>query len=109
MHRSPDWLFVRSYTVDIDGNKFQIPLELRDRKSENTHEYCWEWSSHLADPTNVNDEVLQICKMLKDCRSATIFYHGDQYRDEYKLSASDTHEIGTVMEYWRCNSTNQAR
>ncbi|QEG35128.1 PDZ domain-containing protein [Bythopirellula goksoeyrii] len=99
MYRGDTWLFVDSLTFLVDGKKIEVDPEYSEFTRENTHEFCWEWVNLVGNPDSPTDSIWEICKLLQDCESASIFYHGKKFREEHELSHTELSEIKVLLEY----------
>ena len=99
MYRGDSWLFVDSLTFLVDGKKIEIDPDYKEFIHENTHEYCWEWINLVGTPDSPTDPIWEFCELLKNCESASVFYHGKKFRHEHELSASELSEIKMLLEY----------
>jgi hypothetical protein len=105
MYSAPDWLFIDSYTLLVDGQKFE--LRPPDRIShENTHNTCWEWTTFIGTGEK-GDPVTDAILSLSDCESAKVFYHGRDYRTKHLLDGAELHMANVVLDYFRFQSGGQ--
>lgn len=84
------WLFVHSFTVYADGQSW----EYNNVKIERDHTAdTWEW--HDTTPTARDIEMIRAVIRSKE---ATIRFHGRQYHDDRKISATQKKALQRVLD-----------
>ncbi len=101
MRRGDDWLFVRSYSFLIDGKKYTLKPKHGDVSRDNSASTCWEWISELGVNGDKTDPVWTILSAVAKSTKCTVYYHGDQYREEHELSREEILNVQIVLEFLR--------
>lgn len=88
-----DWLFIKSYSFNIDGQVFSyMPYDI---KTDNGNGNIWEWSSSY-----LNDDNEPIIRAIANAKSVKLRFNGRQYFDNRNLSSKEIQAIKESLEYY---------
>ena len=88
-----DWLFIQSFVVVADGQRFErnrVKFE-RDNNSR-----IWEWYDE-----NLTDADLQMIKAIISSKEAVIRFNGRQYRKDKTITASQKAALQNVLDAYK--------
>jgi hypothetical protein len=88
-----DWLFIESFIVVADGQRFErnaVKFE-RDNNSE-----IWEWYDE-----NLTDADLQMINAIISSKEAVIRFNGRQYRKDKKITESQKAAMRNVLDAYK--------
>ena len=86
-----DWLFIESYIIKADDQKFTItPLSI---ERDNSGGQVWEWSDEQA-----IREDLEMAKVIANSKKAVIRYNGQQYYKDRTITAAEKSALKHILE-----------
>ncbi|WP_338813444.1 hypothetical protein V9L05_18840 [Bernardetia sp. Wsw4-3y2] len=89
-YAADDWLFVKSYLIKIDEQKFNfIPNEV---KRDNSGGKIWEWSDDL-----IKEDKIEIIKAISEAKSVKIRYIGSDYYHDRNLSSKEIKAVKEIL------------
>jgi hypothetical protein len=94
-----DWLFVKSYIFNVDGEVFTIDTNYGDVKTDNGivngESMVWEWWD--GDPTSEN---LSMLKKIADSKKTLLRYEGSKYRSDRTVTAQEKLALKHMLIYF---------
>lgn len=105
-YMSDDWLFIKSFEVNVDGNiifnssDYTNDLEF-DR--DNSDGYIYETYRHLIAQSwdSTADEAwLSMLREIANSQKSTIRFYGTQYCDDFVVSEKDKQSIKDILDTW---------
>jgi hypothetical protein len=85
-----DWLFVNSFIVVADGQRFDKPLAKFER--DNGGGEIWEWYDESTSPDD-----LKMIETVANSKKATLRLVGDKYRHDRTISATEKAALKSVL------------
>ncbi|OPY88765.1 MAG: hypothetical protein A4E71_00221 [Smithella sp. PtaU1.Bin162] len=85
------WLFIKSFFVVADGQRFEKPVAKFNR--DNSGGSIWEWYDE-----NVSDADLIMIKAIIKSKKATVRFIGDQYREDYTITEQEKRALQNVLD-----------
>ena len=105
-YMSDDWLFIKSFEVNVDGNiifdSSDYTNDLRFDK-DNSDGYIYETYQHIVAKSydSTVDEVwLSMLRKIANSQKSTIRFYGTQYYDDFVVSEKDKQSIKTILDTW---------
>jgi hypothetical protein len=90
-YEGDDWIFIKKYTINVDGNIFTIEPEYGDVERDNDTN-VWEWYD-----VNPSSENLEMLKAISVSKKAIIRCEGDQYHYDRTITASEKTALKKVF------------
>jgi hypothetical protein len=90
-YEGDDWIFIKKYTINVDGTIYIIEPDYGDVERDNDTN-VWEW--YDINPTSENLEML---KAISVSKKAIIRCEGDQYHDDRTITASEKTALKKVL------------
>ena len=86
-----DWLFISSFFIVVDGQKFEKPIT----KFARDHGYgsIWEWYDD-----SVSSADMVMVKSIIKSKTATIRFIGSQYHKDYTITAQEKKALQNVLD-----------
>lgn len=105
-YMSDDWLFIKSFEVNVDGNiifdSSDYTNDLRFDK-DNSDGYIYETYQHIVAKSydSTVDEVwLSMLRKIANSQKSTIRFYGTQYYDDFVVSEKDKQSIKNILDTW---------
>lgn len=92
-----DWLFIESFTVYADGQRFEYPAATFER--DHGSGSIWEW---YDEPVTSRD--LTMIRAVIAAKDASVRYHGRQYRSDRRLGSSQKAALQRVLDAYQALS-----
>lgn len=95
-----DWLFIRSYTINVDGTKYDLYPGLLGNEVETDNDYgmIWEWWETRVEP---NSEELEIVEAIIKSKRAVIRFNGSQYYDDRTITSTEKRALSNALKAYR--------
>lgn len=90
-YEGDDWIFIKKYTINVDGTIFTIEPDYGDVERDNDTN-VWEWYD-----VNPSSENLEMLKAISVSKKAIIRCEGDQYHDDRTITASEKTALKKVF------------
>ena len=87
-----DWLFIKKYTLNVDGTIYVIEPEYGEVERDNDTN-VWEWYD-----INPSAENIDMLKQIATSKKAIIRCEGDQYHRDRTITASEKTAISNVFK-----------
>lgn len=89
-----DWLFIESFTVYADDQRFEYPAATFER--DHGSGSIWEW---YDEPVSARD--LTMIRAVIAAKDASVRYRGRQYRSDRRLGASQKASLQRVLDAYQ--------
>jgi hypothetical protein len=86
-----DWLFIESFFVVADGQRFEKPYAKFER--DNGSGSIWEWYDE-----NVSDTDMAMIRAIIKSKKATIRFTGNQYHKDHTISDQEKKSLQNVID-----------
>lgn len=105
-YMSDDWLFIKSFEVNVDGN---IIFNSSDYTNgfkfdrDNSDGYIYETYQHMVAKSydSTVDEVwLSMLREIANSQKSTIRFYGTQYYDDFVVAEKDKQSIKDILDTW---------
>lgn len=105
-YMSDDWLFIKSFEVNVDGNIIFDSSDYTDDLEfdrDNNDGYIYETYQHIVaksyDPT-VDEAWLSMLRKIANSQKSTIRLYGTQYYYDFAVSEKDKQSIKNILDTW---------
>jgi len=87
-----DWLFVESYIIKADAERFTVSPGLMDVQRDNGYGQIWEWYTTMPTPVE-----MRMLRTVAASSTATMRYVGRSYYKDRTISATEKSAIRNVL------------
>lgn len=105
-YMSDDWLFIKSFEVNVDGNIIFNSSDYTNGLKfdrDNSDGYIYETYQHIVAysyDSTVDEAWLSILREIANSQKSTIRFHGTQYYDDFVVSEKDKQSIKDILDTW---------
>lgn len=105
-YMSDDWLFIKSFEVNVDGNIIFNSSDYTNGLKfdrDNSDGYIYETYQHVVAKSydSTVDEVwLSMLREIANSQKSTIRFYGTQYYDDFVVSEKDKQSIKNILDVW---------
>lgn len=105
-YMSDDWLFIKSFEVNVDGNIIFNSSDYTNGLKfdrDNSDGYIYETYQHIVAKSydSTVDEVwLSMLREIANSQKSTIRFYGTQYYDDFVVSEKDKQSIKNILDVW---------
>ena len=91
-YTADDWLFIKSYTFNIDGNNFPVTLNWGDTNRDNSGGRVWEWVDLMLD-----SQAYVLLEKIRDSKRTILRSAGKQYYKDRDISQQEKDAIKELL------------
>lgn len=105
-YMSDDWLFIKSFEVNVDGNIIFNSSDYANGLKfdrDNSDGYIYETYQHVVAysyDSTVDEAWLSMLRGIANSQTATIRFYGTQYYDDFVVSEKDKQSIKDILDTW---------
>lgn len=105
-YMSDDWLFIKSFEVNVDGNIIFNSSDYTNGLKfdrDNSDGYIYETYQHIVAysyDSTVDEAWLSMLREIANSQTATIRFQGAQYYDDFVVSEKDKQSIKDILDTW---------
>ena len=93
-YKADDWLFIQSYTFNVDGQNFRIDASgFDDVERDNGYGGIWEWYT-----TTAGAKELEIARAIVNSTNAVVRYHGRQYYRDRTITNAEKQGLQRILD-----------
>ncbi len=105
-YMSDDWLFIKSFEVNVDGNIIFNSSDYTNGLKfdrDNSDGYIYETYQHIVAysyDSTVDEAWLSMLREIANSQKSTIRFYGTQYYDDFVVSEKDKQSIKEILDTW---------
>lgn len=93
-YTADDWLFIQSYTFNVDGRNYRISASgFGDVERDNGYGGIWEWYT-----TTAGTRELEIARAIANSTNAVVRYNGRQYHRDRTITNAEKQGLQKVLD-----------
>lgn len=92
-YHADDWLFIESFVVVADGQRFEHNVVKFERDNDST---IWEWYDE-----NLSESDLTMIRAVIGSKEAIIRFNGRQYRSDKKITSAQKAALQNVLDAYK--------
>lgn len=105
-YMSDDWLFIKSFEVNVDGNiifnSSDYTNGLKFDRDNNDGYICETYQHIVANSydSTIDEAWLSMLREIANSQKSTIRFYGTQYYDDFIVSEKDKQSIKDILDTW---------
>lgn len=105
-YMSDDWLFIKSFEVNVDGNIIFNSSDYTNGLKfdrDNSDGYIYETYQHVVAysyDSTVGEAWISMLREIANSQKSTIRFYGTQYYDDFVVSEKDKQSIKDILDTW---------